>query len=104
MNPTISRLDDEERIDAVREQLDGLILRPEPHRKLVFNLAPLIVLSGRMIGVLIAYHLRVQRAGGSLRLAQATAPVATAMNIVGLPLLIETFPTIEDAVLSRWQD
>lgn len=104
VNPTISRLDDEERIDAVREQLDGLILRPEPHRKLVFNLAPLIVLSGRMIGVLIAYHLRVQRAGGSLRLAQATAPVATAMNIVGLPLLIETFPTIEDAVLSRWQD
>lgn len=102
VTPLVAKLDDEERIDAFRNQLDSLIVRQEPYRRIVLNLGPLVVLSGRMIGVLIAYHLRVQRVGGSLRLSQASASVATAMDVVGLPLLIETYATIEDAVLSRW--
>jgi hypothetical protein len=28
--------------------------------------------------------------------------VSTAMEVVGVPSLIETFTTIEDAVLTRW--
>ena len=70
--------------------------------RVVIDLAPLVSLPGRAVGLILSQHLRLQRLGGCLRLAQASASVATAMELVGLPSLIEVFPTLDEAVLSRW--
>ena len=104
LTPTIPRLDDESAIDPIRDRIEALVRGTGRAPRIVFNLAPIASLSGRGIGLLLSQQLRLQREGGEVRLAQATAAVATAMEIVGLPTLIGTFPTIDDAVLTRWPE
>ena len=104
LSPTVARLDDPATLDAIRDRLLQLVAEPEPSLQVVVNLAPLVGLSGRAIGLILAHQLRIQRLGGCLRLAQASASVAVAMDVVGLPSLIEIFPTLDEAVLARWTD
>ncbi|MFF3489423.1 STAS domain-containing protein [Streptomyces sp. NPDC002701] len=46
-----------------------------------------------------AYH-QVNTAGGWLRIAAPTPPVAYVLNLVGLDTLIDCHPTLEDALTS----
>ncbi|QDV36761.1 STAS domain-containing protein [Tautonia plasticadhaerens] len=104
LTPMVPRLDDEAAIGPIRDRIDALIRESGPTPRIVVNLAPLVSLSGRGIGLLLSQQLRLRREGGGVRLAQPNAAVATAMEIVSLSTLIETFPTIHDAVLTRWAD
>jgi anti-anti-sigma factor len=102
LSPVVSQLDREETIEALRESLDWLVRRPEAAVNVVINLAPVACLSGRAIGLIMAHHLKLRRHGGSLRLAQPAPAVMVALEVVGLQSLIETFPSLDDAVLNPW--
>jgi anti-anti-sigma factor len=102
LSPTVPRLDDEATVGSIREAIDELLLESGPCPQIVVNLAHLVTLSGRGIGLLLSLQLRLRREGGTIRLTQASPMVSTAMELVGLPSLIEIFSTIEDAVLTSW--
>jgi anti-anti-sigma factor len=102
LSPTVPRLDDEATVGPIRDSIDETLFEAGPRPRIVVNLAHLATLSGRGIGLLLALQIRLRRQGGTLRLAQASPMVSTAMEVVGVPSLIETFTTIEDAVLTRW--
>ncbi|WP_169973356.1 STAS domain-containing protein [Tautonia rosea] len=102
LSPTISQFDLDDTIEPLRDCLDWLTRQPNAIVNVVINLAPVASLSGRAIGVLMAYSLKLRRHGGNLRLAQPSPTVLVALEIVGLPTLIETFPSLDEAVLNRW--
>lgn len=102
--PVVPLLDDDATLDAARAALLDRLERPGLPRRLVIDLGPLGVLPGRAVGLLVAHHLRLQHAGGSMRLAGASGPVASALAVLDLPKLIPTYPTVDEAVLDRWPD
>ena len=103
VTPQVAGLDDEPSIDALRDGLDALFDRT-PIRRVVVNLVHAGRISGRAIGVLLAHHLRLDRAGGSgCGVCQASAArVAAMLDGVRLGMLVECHPTVEGAVLAAW--
>ena len=75
---------------------------PETQRRVVVNLEHVVRLGGAAIGVLVAHDLRLDRLGGALRLCGANPRVATVLDQIRLPALLDIFPSLEDAVLATW--
>jgi anti-anti-sigma factor len=101
VTPLVSELDDEPAIGPLRAELLAIFERPLP-RRVVIDLSQVGHLSGRAIGVLVAHHLKLDQAGGALRICHAHPRVAAVLDQVKLAMLIECLPTIDDAVLSAW--
>lgn len=99
--PQSPSLDDEAAVDGLRDGLDALFEAAGSHR-IVVDLVHVGRISGRAIGVLLAYHLRLDRAGGALRVCRAHPRVAAVLDAVRLGMLVELHPTVEAAVLSAW--
>lgn len=86
---------------AIRDEFSDM-LEIHPARRVVLSLEHIARLSNATIGVLVAFHLRLERMGGSMRLCQPHARVAQVLDQIRLNLLMDVFPTKEDAVLSSW--
>src|SRR5262249_55807360 len=96
-----SQLDGDADIEALRATLIAMYEGGMP-RQVVVNLEHVLHLSSRAIGVLVAHHLRLDREGGALRLCQVHARVALALEQIKLPMLVEVYPSTDEAVLSAW--
>ena len=101
ITPLLTDLDDDESIEVVREHLRALFDQPTP-RHVVVNLECVQHLNAQAIGVLLAHHLRLDRAGGALRICQAHARLMAALHHVRLTVLVECHPTLDEAVLAAW--
>jgi anti-anti-sigma factor len=101
VTPLEAELDDEGSIDVLRDGLVALHMRKLP-RRVVINLTHVGHLSGRAIGVLVAHHLRLDHAGGALRICLANPRVAALLEQVKIGMLVECHPTIDDAILAAW--
>jgi len=71
-------------------------------RQVVVNFEYIRRFSGHAIGVLLAHHLRLDRAGGALRTCRAHARVMAILHQVNLTMLVECHPTLDEAVLGAW--
>jgi anti-anti-sigma factor len=100
ITPKVPDLDDGV-IERLREELMVLFDGPSP-RRVVVNLEYVAHLPGQAIGVLLAHHLRLDRAGGALRFCQARNRLATALEQLRLPILVDCYPTVDEAVLAVW--
>ena len=69
ITPQVTELDDAELIELLRSHFHALYEQPMP-RHVVVNLEFVRHLNAQAIGVLLAHHLRLDRAGGALRLCQ----------------------------------
>jgi pSer/pThr/pTyr-binding forkhead associated (FHA) protein/anti-anti-sigma regulatory factor len=94
--------DDELTVSELRGALIRLFERAELPRRVVLSLARVGELGSRAIGVLVAHHLRLNGAGGRLRLAQASPHVMASLTRIHLPMLIEICDLLDDAVLGSW--
>jgi anti-anti-sigma factor len=101
ITPLLTDLDDDESIELVREHLQALFEQPTP-RHVVVNLECVQHLNAQAIGVLLAHHLRLDRAGGALRICQAHARLMAVLHHVRLTVLVECHPTLDEAVLAAW--
>jgi anti-anti-sigma factor len=101
VTPQSSALDDDETIELLRTHLHALFDQPVP-RQVVVNLEYIGHLSGHAIGVLLAHHLRLDHAAGALRICHARARIMAVLHQVHLTLLVECYPTLDEAVLSAW--
>jgi anti-anti-sigma factor len=103
VTPETSELENDATIERLREHLDALLGESVP-RRVVINLEYVAHLTGQTIGVLLAHHLRLDRAGGCLRICQARARIMAVLHQVRLTMLMECHPTLDEAVLSAWPD
>jgi anti-anti-sigma factor len=101
VTPRSSALDDAETIERLRESLVVLFDQPVP-RQVVVNLEYIGRLTGHAIGILLAHHLRLDRVGGALRICQARARIMAVLHQVQLTMLVECYPTLDEAVLAAW--
>ena len=101
ISPHIPELDDLEAIELLRSHFHALFEQPMP-RQVVVNLEFVHHLNAQAIGVLLAHHFRLDRAGGALRLCQTPARVMAVLHQVRLTMLVECHPTLDEAVLAAW--
>ncbi len=101
VTPKLPNLEEDPDIDAIRGALHGLIEQALP-RRVVVNLENVDQLAPRAIGVLLAHHLRLDDLGGSLRICQGRARIMTVLHQVRLTMLVECYPTLDQAVLDAW--
>ena len=101
ITPQVSDLDDAESIELLRSHFQALFDQPLP-RRVVVNLEYIGHLSAQAIGVLLAHHLRLDRAGGGMRICQARARIMAVLHHVRLTMLVDCHPTLDEAVLGSW--
>jgi anti-anti-sigma factor len=101
ITPRIGELDDPEAIELLRSHFHAFFEQPMP-RQVVVNLEFVNHLNAQAIGVLLAHHLRLDRAGGALRVCQPPARVMAVLHQVRLTMLVECHPTLDEAVLAAW--
>jgi anti-anti-sigma factor len=101
LTPITADLDGDLALNMLRTELQSLYDRMLP-RRVVVNLTHVAHLSARAIGILLAHHLKLDREGGALRVCQAHARVGAVLEQVHLGMIVECFPTLEDAVLEVW--
>jgi anti-anti-sigma factor len=101
LTPRRSELDGSERVEELRVELRETFLAALP-RRVVLNLDCVGHLSGAALGVLVAHGLKLEQAGGALRLAQPPPRVMMMLAQVRLPELIDCLPTLDDAILRAW--
>jgi anti-anti-sigma factor len=94
-------LDDEAAVDQLREALARMHEQTSIQR-VVVSLCNVAFLSRSAMGVLVAHMLRLEWAGGGLRLCHVLTPVMAVLKKIHLPMLVETYPTPDEAVLTAW--
>ena len=100
VTPEVGELESDATIELLRAA-PAIAARPGPlPRRVVVNLEYVAHLTGQAIGVLLAHHLRLDRAGGCLRICQARARIMAVLHQVRLTMLVECHPTLDEAVLS----
>ena len=101
VTPVATELETEEANEALRLKLHELLERPMP-RRVVVNLEFVGRLTRQTIGVLLAHHLRLDRVGGALRICEAHPRIMALLDQVRLTMLVDCFPTLDEAVLAAW--
>lgn len=101
VTPQIQELDDDATLEALRSTLQTLQDRPLP-RRVVVNLEFVSHLSRQAIALLLAHHVRLEWGGGALRICQAHARIIALLDQVRLTMLIDCYPTLDEAVLAAW--
>jgi anti-anti-sigma factor len=101
VTPQFSELDDEGALEALRSKLHALLEEPHP-RRVVVNLEFINHLSRQAIALLLSHHVRLDWAGGALRICQAHARIIALLDQVRLTMLVDCFPTLDEAVLAAW--
>jgi anti-anti-sigma factor len=95
-------LTDPSAINKLRETLVQLY-EQTPHRRVVVSLCNVAFMSSSAVGVLVAHMLKLEWAGGGLRLCHILPPVLAILKKINLPMLVETYPTLDEAVLAAWR-
>ncbi|MDR3632749.1 MAG: FHA domain-containing protein [Isosphaeraceae bacterium] len=101
VTPLATELDDESTIGPLRKELQALFGRALP-RRVVVNLEYVTHITGQAIGLFVAHHLRLDRAGGALRVGGVHARVMALLDQVRLPVLMDCYPSVDAAVLDPW--
>jgi anti-anti-sigma factor len=99
--PLVERLDEDASVDLLRRGLFELSQRPLP-RRVVLDMNLVSHLSSRGVGMLLAHFLRLDRLGGSLRLCRLNDRLLSLLEGIRLPMLLETYAGIDEAVLTAW--
>ena len=71
-------------------------------RRVVLDLSQVSHVSSRGVGVLLAHYLRLDRLGGSLRLCRLNDRLLSLLKQIRLPMVLETYAGIDEAVLTSW--
>jgi len=101
ITPRLPQLEEDAEIDALREAL-ALRWELSPDPRAIINLENIDRMAPRAIGVILAHHLRLVDSGGSARICQARARIMTILHQLRLTMLVECYPTLDQAVLDAW--
>ncbi len=102
VTPRIHRVADESDVAALRGKLQELFNYPLP-RRVVVSLEFVSELSPQAIGALLAHHLRLERAGGALRVCNTSHKLTAFLERIHFGMLMDCYSTLDDAILVGWQ-
>jgi anti-anti-sigma regulatory factor len=97
-----SEYEDEAALSDLRAGLQRVSSRADLPRTMVVSLSRVGEVSSRAIGVLVAHQLRLEQAGGGLRIAEAAPHIMAKLAKIHMTLLIETFHSLDEAVIKSW--
>jgi anti-anti-sigma regulatory factor/pSer/pThr/pTyr-binding forkhead associated (FHA) protein len=103
VTPQMAELSGEAVLEALRSRLQLLNDARLP-RRLVINLEFVQHLSRQAIAILLAHHVRLEWSGGALRICQAHARIVAMLDQVRLTMLIDCYPTLDEAVIAAWSN
>ena len=95
-------LNDEPEVGPVRYELCTLLEREDLPRRVVISLGRVRYLSSRAVGVLLAHYQRLSRLGGTMRLSDVSPNLIRVLDQMRLPMLIDVYPTAEEALRDPW--
>jgi len=72
----------------------------ENARKIIFDLSAVTVVDSTGIGILVVCQGKINKEGGSLRIAGATGNVEDTMKITNVDKILTVFPTVSAAAAS----
>lgn len=101
VTPRFEHLDDEASMDVLRNRLQALFEADLP-RRVVVNLEFVGQVSRQTVALLLSHHIRLDWAGGGLRICQAHARIVALLDQVRLTMLVDCYPTLDEAVLASW--
>jgi anti-anti-sigma factor len=101
ITPQFSELDDEAALQVLRTNLRSRLEQSQTHR-VVLNLEFVRHLSRQAVALLLSHHIRLDWVGGALRICQAHARIIALLDQVRLTMLVDCFPTLDEAVLAAW--
>jgi anti-anti-sigma factor len=103
ITPLQSDLDSEFEISPIRSEFQ-ILMRQARSRKVVVSLKNVSHVSSQAIALLVAYTMKLEREGGELRLSEVCPRVMAVLNQIRLPMLIEIYPTTDEAALCAWRN
>ena len=95
---TAPRLEDEDHIRAVFQEVSGLVSSSRPN--LLLNLGRVEYLASVAVGKLLALHRKVQSAGGRLALCQLSSATDEVLEIMHLKQVIPVYDDEQEALRS----
>lgn len=84
--------------DSVREAL------ATGERRILLDLQGVSALDSSGVGELISAYTSITNKGGALKLARLSPKVASVLQVTRLSGILDSFPTLEDALVSFSQD
>jgi anti-anti-sigma factor len=100
--PLAAELVSETANESLRQTLLELLEQAVP-RRVVVNLEFVGRICRQTVALLLAHHFKLQRNGGGLRLCQAHPRILALLEQVRLTMLVDSFPTLDEAVLASWE-
>ncbi len=95
-------LNEEETVSPVRYELRSMLDEEEVPARMVIDLGNTRYLSSRAVGVLLAHYQGLERKGGVLRVCGVSKEIKPVLDQMRLSMLIDIYPTVEDAVKDPW--
>jgi len=69
-------------------------------RKVIFDVRGITLLDSTGIGILVVCHGKINKEGGSLRIAGATGNVEDTMKITNVDRILKLYPSVDEAAAS----
>ncbi|MFL5899452.1 MAG: STAS domain-containing protein, partial [Solirubrobacterales bacterium] len=94
-------LSEEAVLTAVRAELED-ILEGSGQRRVIVRLGRVKVLSKGAVVMFLARAQHLAQHGGTMRFSDVSPPIMAFLSKTQLPLLIETYPTLDEAMDAPW--
>jgi anti-anti-sigma factor len=95
-------LSDDFDISSVRIELESL-LEQTPHHRMILSLEHVTAMSRGCVIMLLARVQHYSHAKGVMRLCRVSPPLKEFLEKTQLPLLVDIFPTLEEAMETPWE-
>jgi anti-anti-sigma regulatory factor len=101
VTPRVGELVDDRVAELLQEALEQIRIE-QPNAKVAVDLSYVMAMSSRSLGVVLAYALKLARAGGAMRLAHPRPPVRTRLELLRVVELVPLFDSLDEAVVAVW--
>ena len=97
-----SDLNEEGTVSPVRFELRSLLEEEKTPNKMVIDMGNTRYLSSRAVGVLLAHYQGLERKGATMRVCGVSKEIKPVLDQMRLSMLIDIYPTVEEAVKTAW--
>ncbi len=96
-------LNQEESVSPFRYELRSILDEEETPNRMVIDLGNTRYLSSRAVGVILAHYQGLERKGATMRVCRVSPEIKPVLDQMRLSMLIDIFPTVEEAVQTPWE-
>ena len=95
-------LNEEETVSPVRYELRSILEEEKVPSRMVIDMGNTRYLSSRAVGVILAHYQGLERKGATMRVCGVSKEIKPVLDQMRLSMLIDIYPTVEEAVQTPW--